>query len=217
MSNQHEFPPWPGKMQSHLIGRVEFDAPRINEELKIIDGFEMSPAYSEYAIGDWRTCMLVNQYGNKDDGLSKEFEGHGVPTEYGRQLPYILETMNRLFKTEFLKSARIFSARIGFIQPHKDYLEFKKGFTRIHLVLQTNYSAMNSEQRTVYRMRLGELWFLEGHATHSGGSFGDQKRLHLVMDFDADVPIENLFRSPSDYNPGLLPLLIRRRPIPKEE
>lgn len=205
------------EMRSRPIGRVEFDKLRLKKDLETIDSFEMSPAYSHYARGDWTTCMLVNRSGNKNDGLSEEFEGHGVPTEYGRRLPYTLETIQRLFKTEHLKSARIFSAANGFIQPHRDYLEFRKGFTRIHLALQTNDRAMNSEQRTVYRMRLGEIWFLDGRVTHSGGSFSNQKRLHLVLDFDPDIAIKDLFRNPSDYQPGLVPALIRRRPISKQE
>lgn len=205
------------KMRSHPIGRIDFDVRRLHQDVQTIEAFQMSPAYSEYARGDWTTCMLINRSGNKDDGLSEEFDGHGVPTEYGRRVPYILETIERLFKTEHLKSARIFSTGNGFITPHRDYLEFSKGFTRIHLVLQTNDRAMNSEQRTVYRMRLGELWYVDGRATHSGGSFAPQKRLHLVMDFDPDVLIRDLFANPADYQPGLSPALIRRRPIPKQE
>jgi len=204
-------------MHSHPIGRVEFEVSRLNEDLRTIDGFQMNQAYSEYAKGDWTTCVLLNRTGNKNKGLSEEYEGHGVPTEYGLQVPYLLETVGRLFKTEHLKSARIFSASNGFIVPHRDYVEFKKGFTRIHLVLQTNDRAMNSEQRTVYRMRVGELWFLDGRATHSGGSFTEQKRLHLVLDFDPEIPIRNLFKNPTNYQPGLMPYLIRRPPISKEK
>jgi hypothetical protein len=216
MSIKNPHPP-AEEMRSHLIGRVEFDKLRLKKDLKTIDGFQMSLAYSEYARGAWTTCMLVNRSGNKNDGLSEEFEGHGVPTEYGRQLPYILETIQRLFEAEHLKSARIFSAVNGFIKPHRDYLEFRKGFTRIHLALQTNDRAMNSERRTVYRMRLGELWFLDGRVTHSGGSFSNHKRLHLVLDFDPDVALKDLFRNPSDYQPGLMPSLIRRRPMSEQE
>lgn len=217
MSYQLEPPPLGEKMRSHPIGRVEFDSPRLERDLRTVEAFQMSRAYSEFSVGEWATCVLINRTGNKDDGNSEEFEGHGVPTEYGRLVPYLSETMNRLFKTERLKSARIFSAKNGFIRPHRDYVEFRKGFTRIHLVLKTNEGSMNSEQRVVYHMRQGELWFLDGRATHSGGSFTDERRLHLVMDFDPDVAIADLFRNPADYQPGLLPLLIRRRPISKQE
>lgn len=217
MSVQPEPPPLGEKMRSHPIGRVEFDSLRLGQDLRTIDSFQMSPAYSEYAKGDWSTCILVNRTGNKDDGFSEEFEGRGVPTEYGRRVPYLLEITERLFKTEHLKSARIFSARQGFIIPHRDYLEFKKGFTRLHVVLSTNDGAMNSERRTVYRMREGEIWFLDGRLTHSGGAFTDQKRLHLVLDFDPDVPIQSLFKNPAKYQPGLMPLLIRRPSIANEK
>lgn len=205
------------KMKSHPIGRVEFDSPRLQEALNTISGFQMNKAYSEYSRGDWTTCVLLNHTGNKEDGLSEEFEGHGVPTEYGLKVPYLLETINRLFKPEYLKSARIFSARNGFIIPHRDYLEFEHGFTRIHLVLSTNDAAMNSEQQAVYRMRQGELWFLEGRATHSGGCFSGETRLHLVMDFAPDIRIQELFREPADYQPDLLPFLIRRPSMSKQE
>lgn len=204
-------------MHSHPIGRVAFDAERLIKEIEVIKGFEMSGAYSEYAKGEWNTCMLLNRSGDKDDSFSAEYEGHAVLTEYGRRLPYLNEVIRRLFKLDLLKSARIFSARKGFIIPHRDYLEFKKGFTRVHVVLRTNDMAMNSEGSTVYRMREGEIWFLDGRHAHSGGSFADERRLHLVLDFDPEVPIKDLFNNPADYRPGLTPYLVKRQPISEQE
>ncbi len=217
MTAQPEPPPRGKKMHSHPIGRVAFDADRLSKDLEAVEGFEMSGAYSEYAKGEWNTCMLLNQSGDKDDSLSAEYEGHAVPTEYGFRVPYLNEAIRGLFKVEHLKSARIFSARKGFIIPHRDYLEFKKGFTRIHVVLRTNDRAMNSEGRTVYRMREGEIWFLDGRYAHSGGSFADERRLHLVLDFDPEVAIKDLFKNPADYRPGLTPCLVKRRPFSEQE
>jgi hypothetical protein len=217
MSVQPEPPPRGEEMHSHPVGRVAFDSERLAGDIEVIEGFQMSGAYSEYAKGEWNTCMLLNETGDKDDGLSAEYEGHAVPTEYGLRVPYLNEVIRGLFKLEHLKSARIFSARRGFIIPHRDYLEFKKGFTRIHVVLRTNDRAMNSEGSTVYRMREGEIWFLDGRYAHSGGSFADERRLHMVLDFDPEVPIKDLFNNPADYRPGLTPCLVQRQAISEQE
>ncbi|GAL10893.1 hypothetical protein JCM19233_1878 [Vibrio astriarenae] len=45
------------------------------------------------------------------------------------------------------------------ILPHKDYLEFEKGFTRVHVVLDIDETCFNSENDTVYQMKAGEVWF----------------------------------------------------------
>lgn len=217
MSVQPLSPPRGRKMQSQLIGRVEFDVARLEEEIKVIDGFQMSPAYKEYAKGEWNTCILLNKSGSKEDGLSIEYEGRAVLTEYGRQLPYLCEVINKVFKSEYLKSARVFSAKNGFVIPHCDYLEFKKGFTRIHFVIRTNDRAMNSEGNTVFHMREGEIWYLDARSAHSGGSFTNQKRLHLVVDFDPDIHIRKLFTNPDDYRPELTPYIVRRQPISNDE
>jgi hypothetical protein len=200
-------------MHSYPIGRVEFDTERLSKAIEIVEGFQMNSAYSEYAKGEWSTCVLLNKTGDKDDGLSSEYEGCAILTEYGSQVPYLYEVICDLFKREHLKSARIFSARNGFIIPHRDYIEFKKGFTRIHVVLRTNDRAMNSEGSTVYRMRKGEIWFLDGRSAHSGGSFADESRLHLVLDFDPEIPVKEIFNNPADYRLGLTPCLVKRQPI----
>jgi hypothetical protein len=210
-------PPPAGGIHSYPIGRVRLDKERLNQDIATIETFQMNPAYSEYAKGEWTTCMLFNKSGDLNDGLSEEYDGSAIMTEYGSRVPYLCEMICDLFKIEHLKSARIFSAQNGFIIPHVDYLEFKRGFTRIHVVLRTNDHSLNSEGSTVYHMQEGEIWFLDGRVTHSGGSFANERRLHLVLDFNPEIPIKDLFRDPANHRPGLTPCIIKREPFGNSE
>jgi hypothetical protein len=162
--------------------------------------------------------MLRNMAGSMSDGLSREYEGHARQTELGVQLPYINEIIDTTFQVDLIKSVRIFSASNGgFIRPHRDYLEFKEGFTRLHIPLKTDEKCFNSEEATVYHMRQGEIWMLDGRHAHSGGCFSEHKRLHLVLDFDPKVPLEDLFVNQVCYDPDAVTETIQRPPLKSKE
>jgi len=203
---------------SYPVGIIEFDEVLLKADNAIIAGFPINPAYSEYAYGKWGTRMVYNGSGNKDDGLSVEYQGHAQLTEYGQQLRYLPPLIGDLFEIEHLKSARIFSASDGgFIVPHRDYLEFKHGFRRLHIPLQTYDYCLNSEADIVYHMECGEIWFLDGTIPHSGGCFGPGQRLHLVLDFDPGVPMPDLFKDHSRFMSIREPTPIPRRLMTNEE
>jgi hypothetical protein len=181
-------------MLSKRLGAIDLDQQCVNADLEKACAFNFDRAYQDYALGGWEACSLWNKSGDHNDGLSYEFPEPAKITEYGRSLPYIREIAERHFAMEHCKAARIFIIRKGQLTPHRDYLEFKKGFTRIHLVLTSNPLAFNSEQADVYQMCIGEIWYVDGGPVHSAANFSEQPRVHLVFDFDPDIAYEDLLR-----------------------
>ena len=46
-------------------------------------------------------------------------------------------------------------------------------------------------------MKVGGIYFLDGRHAHAGGNLGHGEiRCHLVLDFDPDIPVEDLFFFP---------------------
>jgi hypothetical protein len=204
-------------MESKIIGKVNFEEHLLDKELKLIDTFEFNDSYSEYASGIWKTCMLWNRSGLKDDHLSIEHDQDVKPTQYGEQLSYVNGVVEKLFKKEHIKAIRLFLCINGLIIPHKDYLEFKKGFTRIHIPLKINEHALTSEENVVYNMQKGEIWFIEGRKIHSAANFSKTKRINLVIDFAPDIPFEELFINPESYQPNLIPKINQREHLKEDE
>jgi hypothetical protein len=201
-------------MALQIVSQVHFDEAELAKTLACIKTLPFSDAYSRYALGLWRTCLLANRTGDLADALSEEYEGTAIPTESGRKLDYLMKLVRMTFQWKYLKSARIFeSGGTGLIIPHRDYLEFKDGFTRLHLPLQTDPRCYNSEDDRLYHMRKGEIWFLDARRVHSAGSFGRVHKLSLVLDFDPNVPVRELFRSPASYRPMAPPPLTHRPPL----
>ncbi|WP_298422735.1 aspartyl/asparaginyl beta-hydroxylase domain-containing protein [uncultured Kordia sp.] len=204
-------------MESKIIGKVNFEDDLLNKELALIDTFEFNDSYSEYASGIWKTCMLWNRSGLKNDHLSIEHDQYVKPTEYGKQLSYVNDIVDQLFKKEHIKAIRLFMCINGLIIPHRDYLEFKKGFTRIHIPLKINEHALTSEEDIVYNMQKGEIWFIEGRKIHSAANFSKTKRINLVIDFAPEIPFEELFQNLENYQPDLTPKINQRQQLKEEE
>lgn len=163
---------------------MELDESRLAREVETILSLELHPC--DDAVGDWRLRTLWSSYAPGADPAEAETR---------RSLPYVDELLSRTFRTEHVTLVRVFTAsRGGFIRPHRDWTGAARAFTRFHLPLQTDDRAFNSEDDVVFHMRVGEIWFLDGARPHSGGCFSETPRVHLVVDFDPTVPVENLFR-----------------------
>ena len=56
---------------------------------------------------------------------------------------------------------------------------------------------MNSESSHVYHMSVGNIYFLDGRVAHAGGNLASgEPRIHLVLDFDRDIRVPDLFVEP---------------------
>lgn len=176
------------KMKSHIIGFADLDERSLQRDLNDLSKMEYSSAYSEYKSGTWESIILANRTGDFTNGMSEEYNGSAKMTTWGKNLPYLMDLVKQVFYTDEIKSIRIFkAANKGLIIPHRDYMEFKKGFTRIHIPIQTFLGCLNSELDTVYHMNKGEIWFVDGHVPHSGACLNNGERLHLAIDFNASL------------------------------
>jgi hypothetical protein len=184
------------ELKSRLLARIEL--PNILfEDIGLLATLEFNKDYAEYAVGCWETLPLFNRDGDKASSRSFEYNFSGKWTAYSAILPAIVELIKDTFVENKLRSARIFSAKgEGLIRPHRDYLEFTEGFTRIHCVLQTNASAMNGERNKAFHMPAGSIWFLEGREPHWAVNFSGTPRYHLVCDFFASSAPEECLKIP---------------------
>lgn len=199
---------------SYLIGTIPLDQRRVSEDLAQVDPFGFVDSYTEFICGSWRTCMLWNATGDSGDVRICDYQGPARMTELGRKLGYLEELMTANFDLSTLRFARITRLAAGSVAlPHRDYVELSSEFVRIHVPLMTDSAAYASEEETVYRMGLGEVWFLDATKVHSIGNFSQQNRIHLLLDFDAASPSAVLAREPQV--PGGLPAVavVPRRPL----
>jgi L-proline cis-4-hydroxylase len=202
-------------MGTQRIGRLDFDQPTLLAELKAIERFHYSHAYSDYLCGaPWRSCMLWAPGGDIGDGFITNYD-KSLPvaqTAYARQLPHLAHTVERAFDLRHLLFARIaIVSPDSVIIPHKDLLELDKPLHRIHVPLITNEHSFFSHDNTVYRMRFGEAWFFDAGSMHSVASFADQDRVHLILDFAYVDDRDALVTIPRDAHAGIPPDSIHQR------
>jgi hypothetical protein len=197
----------------------------MDADIDRLSAMEWNPEYNEYASGDWSTLALFNRDGVAGSSKSHEFSGKGRWTSNADKLPAIRSAIETVFDMEKLRSARVFSAgSAGMIRPHRDYTEFDRGFTRLHLVLRTNEQAMNGEGVRAFHMGAGDIWYLDAREPHWAANFGLESRYHLCCDFPPDmepqgcitghvlpsVPVAELARPPLDDSiSGLLRIAVQ--------
>ncbi|MFF5565537.1 aspartyl/asparaginyl beta-hydroxylase domain-containing protein [Streptomyces sp. NPDC012623] len=175
-------------MRSHRIATLRLDEERLAVDLAASGDFTYNDSYADFiSTGLLRSTMLWNQSGSLAESSLGDYEGSARPTPHGEALPYVSELIGRLFHTRYLKYARFMRlAPASVYVPHRDFLELKGNMVRIHIPLQTDDSVFASEENAVFRMRLGELWYLDATRTHSVGSFSARDRIHVVCDFTAE-------------------------------
>lgn len=187
-------------LHSRVIGRVELDQGRLDTDIATLLGFPFNSGYSSYARGNpgWQNCVLMNHSGNPSDIVFGGHDGPPVATPLLDQLPYVQELLASTWKTEHLLWARIFMCEDGMLIPHRDYLDLPEDeFTRVHIPLQLGPASMHSERGTVFRMRKGEVWFIDGTVNHSAYSYDHAPRIYLSADLRAGVPFDELFVDPA--------------------
>jgi hypothetical protein len=201
-----------GRIPSHAIDAAAADA-------LALEPHGYNSAYLEYSVGGWATAPL---WGNPADAGDEQVHEHDVsakPIESVRSLHGINNLIRSYFDVSLLRCARLFRASNGaIILPHRDYLEHKNGFIRIHIPLLTNAAeARNTEDNYCFHMRSGEIWYLEARRIHSGGTIGPALRVHLVLDFShttrpeeavassVEAPRQPLMIDRPELPPGLVP------------
>jgi len=200
-------------MKSLLIGKCILDSNEISKCIQTLQSMNFDDAYQEYSLGIWKTKTLWNMSGLEHQSVSIEYVGSAQKTPSAIALPYLNQLIEKSFNLPLIKSVRIFhSSSGGLIVPHRDYMEFKNGFKRFHLVIKTDKTCLNSEENTVYHMQEGELWFLEGRLTHSAASFSESGKYSLVIDFDPSIEIQEIFNRNHNFQfDQLSPFIITHR------
>jgi L-proline 3-hydroxylase-like protein/aspartyl/asparaginyl beta-hydroxylase len=204
-------------MQSRILGQLRHDADFADDIARILEFTGDNSHYSEFRIGDWKTFVLQNSSGRDDDGLVTEGAAPLVATPRGRSVSGILRWIEETFHTHALKLVRVHSLGDGVLVPHRDFIEINQAvcrWTRIHVPIMTNDLCLHAEEDAVFRMRPGEIWFLDASRLHSATNFSDQRRLNLCLDFELyDAPIESVFKTSVRTDDLPAPELVKREPL----
>jgi hypothetical protein len=182
-------------MNTHRIACLQLDEQRLAADLRVALDFDYNDSYSEFFCGEWRSCMLWNGSGDVADTHLKDYIGAARMTEYGRRMSYVRELLEASFDLGQLRFARLVKlCPNSVIIPHRDYLELGEALRRVHLPLQTDSSCFSAQERTVYHMAAGEIWFIDATKVHSAASFSQRDRLHVILDFSQGDEIAPLLR-----------------------
>ncbi|MGW2185261.1 aspartyl/asparaginyl beta-hydroxylase domain-containing protein [Streptomyces sp. NPDC001719] len=207
-------------MTSFILGKIGFDDAQLAADVAALRGMEKSKeAYDEFTSGFWKNVPLWNESGDARDGMFRDVDSPAKPTEYARLIPYLTEVIEENFAVGHLTMVRGRDIVDASMMPHKDFLELSgdaAGQFRVLIVLEDNEATFNSDEEKVFRMRKGEVWFLDAAGVHCAANFSTDSRVSLCLDFSFDKPFTpaDVFASPDRYTPGLEPLLIKRQPLP---
>jgi hypothetical protein len=179
-------------MRTHYVATTTLDDDRLAKDIEQSDGFLWSEAYSDYVFGGaWKSCMLWARGGDNGDGVVTNYD-HDQPstfTQYGNQLSYLRDLITATADLSRLNFVRLAKVANSVIVPHRDLLELSdlpddtRNAHRMHIPLVTNDECFFNEGNTVFRMRKGEVWFLNAADIHSVAVLSNVPRIHLMLDF----------------------------------
>ena len=204
-------------IHSRIIGQVALDDARLSADIATLLTFPFNSGYSDYARGNpgWQNCVLMNESGDPSDIDFGGYDGEPEATPLLGQLPYLAELLARTWKMEHLLWARIFICEDGMLIPHRDYLDLPEDeFTRVHIPLQLGDASLHSEEGNVYRMRKGEVWFIDGTVNHSAYSYDGAPRIYLTADLRSGVAFEDLFVDKTTAVSNVRPDIVALPPLP---
>ncbi|WP_274034530.1 aspartyl/asparaginyl beta-hydroxylase domain-containing protein [Streptomyces sp. MMBL 11-1] len=197
-------------MRTQLINKIELDRERLLEDLERSLEINFAEPYDEFVCGrPWKSAMLMAP-GGGEGGVLSDFD-HSKRTAFtadGERLPYVQEILSTYFNLEHVTFVRLIALSNSVLIPHCDYVELddtskQRIAHRVHVVLSTAEDAMFNESDSVYRMKEGEVWFIDVTRPHSAGVVGDTRRVHLLIDV-ADVDdIEDLFTFTCELSGGI--------------
>ncbi|MER7455846.1 aspartyl/asparaginyl beta-hydroxylase domain-containing protein [Micromonospora sp. NPDC126480] len=183
-------------MRTHFVGEVALDLARLESDLATCRSLEWTEAYSDYVFGgSWKSCMLWAPGGDAGDGVVTNYvyDRPAGFTAHAERLPYLAELIRETADLDRLNFARLALVTDSVIIPHRDLLELSdlpdetRNEHRMHIPLATNDNCFFNEDNVVYRMRRGEVWFLDASRIHSVAVLTAEPRIHLMLDF-VDTP-----------------------------
>jgi hypothetical protein len=187
-----------------VLGDVldKFNQNEIAKEIQRLDTLPEVFPYPEYSVGHRTSYPIWNQSGDIGNANIYNYEGNSSITSIGIALPHICEVLTDTFHLEYLKIGRINKYSSGaFALPHRDYSDNQKKadsfYTRIHIPIQTQLGCWHAYDAELYHMQFGEIWLHDGSIVHSACNFSSEARLHILLDFDPEVVVEDLFKDKS--------------------
>ncbi|MQS06020.1 aspartyl/asparaginyl beta-hydroxylase domain-containing protein [Streptomyces alkaliphilus] len=208
-------------MTSFILGKIDFDIPRLAEDVAAVKTMRKGrETYDEFSSGFWKNVPLWNENGDGSDGLFRDFGLPARPTEYASHVPYLTEVLEERFNLRQLVMVRARDIVDASMMPHKDFLELEEDPShqfRVMIVLEDNEATYNSDEEKVFRMRTGEVWFLDAAGVHCAANFSTESRVSLCLDFSFNGPFTpaDIFSSPNLYEPGSEPMIVKRQPLPE--
>ncbi|MBB5421438.1 hypothetical protein HDG42_007523 [Paraburkholderia sp. JPY171] len=147
-------------MISALLGKVAFDEQRLAKDLALLEQHPPAPeVYSEFRVGTFHTYNLRNPCSEVNDTRLNAGNKDAGSTSLGVQLTYLDELLNVLFEPSAIRMVRVMKIHAGMLFPNRDMVEFGEAgrkFTRVHVMLKTNPTALHSESSDVFRMEAGD-------------------------------------------------------------
>lgn len=174
-----------------------FDEQKLKNDLEIIFNGKWSPMlYKHNYEGGWKSVALYAPDGNSENIFAHNDSRNELkPTQTLKDCHYLQEVIG-LFKAPVL-SARLLRLSVGsIIKPHKDYkMGYEDNNFRIHIPITTNDQVafiLDDEKLTLSE---GECWYINANYTHSVSNFGNEDRVHLVIDLERNAWSDELFFS----------------------
>jgi hypothetical protein len=155
------------------------DKSTIDETLNELKNYNWSPVWADkrYAGEHWMTCPLIEDF-------------HKTPNFKIFQLSSIIEEKMKCKIKNLMFYAMLPG---GDIPPHRDMVgNVGLGGLRLHVPIITNEKVNFIVDGQKVIMSQGELWALDTSYTHSVSNFGNNNRIHLVMDVIVNDWVINL-------------------------
>ncbi|MEV4706165.1 aspartyl/asparaginyl beta-hydroxylase domain-containing protein [Actinoplanes sp. NPDC049316] len=213
-------------MRTRYVTTIRLDDDALAKDLEHVASLPYSEAYSDYLIGaPWKNYMLWAVGGHAGDGVitGYPYGEKAAFTPYGEELPYLRSLITSTADLSRLNFVRLAPVADTVFIPHRDLLELKdlpdnaRNAHRVHLVLATNENCFFSEDNTVYRMKRGDIWFLDAAQLHSVAVLSKEPRVHLIFDFidtGDDAPLIQLPPTGQDMPADRV---VARPPLPDAE
>jgi hypothetical protein len=149
---------------------------------------EWTSVYSDYHTGGWLTLSLLNGTRKATDTIIEHCEP--VETDLLLRMPHTRALLNELgFKYMWVRLAKIEPGT--FFWEHRDYQELEQANRfRIHIPVITNESAYLIINEARIHLPVGHLWKLDPVHRHGACNFGEEARVHILLDCYCDETLD---------------------------
>jgi len=207
---------------SRIIRKIDLETDSIDTELEVLSSkIKIEEEYDEYSSGYWQNISLWNRSGCENNTLYSNFNEKGKKTGYCNLLPTITSIVEENFDLTYLKMVRVRTLKNAVLVPHRDFVELddKVKYFRVFVPLNESKYAYHGDEHSVFRMRLGEVWYLNAALIHSAVNLQDNNRVHLCLDFafDRDFHPSDIFLNPENFNVSHDVELVKRSVISDSE